>query len=384
MSSGVKEKKVKAERPIIRRLTEIDWDFPDQASDSEFSDLHWHPCRFPSQIPAIAIGRLTVPGDTILDPFVGSGTTVVEAQRLGRNAVGIDINPISCLMTRAKLTVESKEKLAALARSVRTFLLTKLDRLPSIEAPPAVQKRKWYTRRTAQDLEKLWAFIHQPEHASNLLLQAAFSAILLSACREERHWGYICDNSTPKSQRQRDVVELFCGALDRFVEAMMLRDTSAKSGLGHCEVVCGDSATVLRDFPKHHFSCFITSPPYFGVADYVKSQRLSMEWFGLEIEPSRLKEIGARSKRHRKTADTDYVGELSRVFEEVHRVLKPRAYGLLVYGESPARASTLEPLIENLNMIGYEVVLDQVRQIREGRRQVPSIKAENVIIVRKR
>src|ERR1700694_5597231 len=86
----------------FERLREIDWDFPTSGSQSSFSSLHWHPCRYPSQVPAVVIGTLSSPGETVLDPFVGSGTTAVEAQRLGRRCIGVEISPIAVLMARSK------------------------------------------------------------------------------------------------------------------------------------------------------------------------------------------------------------------------------------------------------------------------------------------
>src|ERR1700754_4056698 len=89
-------------RARLRRLEDVDWDFSTSRSQSAFSSLHWHPCRYPSQIPAVLIDALTDPGEVVLDPFLGSGTTAVEAQRLDRPCVGIELNPVSALMARAK------------------------------------------------------------------------------------------------------------------------------------------------------------------------------------------------------------------------------------------------------------------------------------------
>ncbi|MEP1933877.1 MAG: DNA methyltransferase, partial [Roseibium sp.] len=92
---SIEERKRRATR---RRLDAHDWDFATEQSESPFSALHWHPCRFPSQVPATAISRLTNKSEIVLDPFMGSATTLVEAQRLGRRSIGVDINPISVLM----------------------------------------------------------------------------------------------------------------------------------------------------------------------------------------------------------------------------------------------------------------------------------------------
>jgi DNA modification methylase len=367
----------------VRRFDEVDWDFPDQLSESPFSDLHWHPCRFPSQIPAVVIGRFTAPGDAILDPFVGSGTTVVEAQRLGRPSVGVDVNPIACLVTRAKtLNLEARE-ISQFLRSARTRLLTQWDRIESSLAPASVQKDKWYTRATQRSLERLWGFVLSHNGQYKVLLRTAFSAILLPACREIRHWGYVCDNSTPKANRERDVRELFCNMLERFEHAYVNRDSRKMGTIGDCSIHQGDAATVLDSLPDRSFSCFITSPPYFGVTDYVKAQRLSMEWLELDIEPARLLEIGARSKRHRSSAAEDYIEEMGSAFKQVYRVLKRGGWGVVLYGQSPTRKSAKHQIVSKLLSLGFRLELMKPRQIPDTRRQYPSLRDEFVLLLRK-
>ena len=93
---------LRANKKLLSRLESIDWDFAGDRCASAFAGVHWHPCRFVAQIPAALIGLLSKPGDVVLDPFVGSGTTLVEARRLGRRPIGIDINPISILLCRSE------------------------------------------------------------------------------------------------------------------------------------------------------------------------------------------------------------------------------------------------------------------------------------------
>ncbi|HMM79548.1 MAG TPA: site-specific DNA-methyltransferase [Pyrinomonadaceae bacterium] len=62
-----------------------------------------HPAAFPEELPEWFIKLFTTEGDTVLDPFMGSGTTVRVANRLGRKAVGIDVVPEYLEMVRAGL-----------------------------------------------------------------------------------------------------------------------------------------------------------------------------------------------------------------------------------------------------------------------------------------
>ena len=55
-----------------------------------------HSAVFPKHLPAWFIKLFTDPGDIVLDPFLGSGTTAFVAMELGRNAIGVEINPEYC------------------------------------------------------------------------------------------------------------------------------------------------------------------------------------------------------------------------------------------------------------------------------------------------
>jgi len=367
----------------VRRLGDLNWSFPDQFSDSPFSDLHWHPSRFPSQIPGILIGRLSGETGRVLDPFMGSGTSMTEAQRLGRCSVGFDINPVACLMAKAKTLPWSARDTKITVDSLRAEVLTRWNEIEPQQCPASVQREKWYTRATLQNLERLWGLVSRKSGNVRILCEAAFSSLLLPACRETRHWGYVCDNTQPKDNRERDVVELFTVTLGRFLKAYQWRDQTNVGPLATCEIHQGSALSLLPTLASNDFECFITSPPYFGVADYVKSQRLSMEWFGWDIEPNRIAEIGARSKRHRKSAYEDYLAELDCTFRELYRVHQRGGWGAVVFGESPSRQSAAADFKERLAHIGFVIEFQSTREITEQRRQFPSIRREQLIVIRK-
>ncbi|NTF06373.1 DNA methyltransferase [Agrobacterium rubi] len=364
----------------MRRLAELDWDFPTQSSESVFSALHWHPCRFPSQIPAISIARLTAANDVVLDPFMGSATTVVEAQRLGRKAIGVDINPVSALMAEAKTLESSGKDVERYFRSMQMALRLDWASLPEASPPDTVQASKWYSDLTLKGLRKIWGILLGDHTELSVIGRAAFSSILLPACRETRHWGYVCDNSQPKSDRDVDVAALFEASLNKFASAYRQRDLECAQPIVAASVINGNSEQVLAGLPDNSVQCVVTSPPYFGVADYVKSQRLSMEWFSLPIEPIRLQEIGARSKRHRLTSLDEYISDLRKVFIQVHRVMKHSGTAVIVFGQSPARRESQQHFVDMLKDVGFSIELERRRQIPTARRQKPSLLEEIVII----
>lgn len=366
-----------------RRLEAYDWDFATQQSESPFSALHWHPCRFPSQVPAAAISRLTERGQVVLDPFMGSATTLVEAQRLGRRSAGIDINPISAIIARSKLYTQSAGDVVYYIDRVIDRLSSRWESIEPAEVPPSVQQEKWYAESTLDELRRLWTLVTQESSDYSEISKAAFSSVLISSCKETRHWGYICDNSTPRTNRVGEARSAFLKSLRQYRAAYESRRDWSSADLPVAEVCLGDAKDVLGTIEDNTFDLVVTSPPYFGVADYAKAQRLSMEWFELEIEPVRKSEIGARSKRHRKTAAADFLEELQQIFSECRRVLKRNSYAVIVFGSSPARKDMMPDFIGGLKEVGFCVESEIQRNISSMRRQFPSLSTERIAILRK-
>jgi DNA modification methylase len=373
---------------LISRLRKIDWDFAGSQSESPFSALHWYPARFASQLPATLIGLLSDPGQVVVDPFAGSGTTLVESQRLCRRSIGIDLNPVACAIAKAKTLPIPASKISCIAQALRQDAISRVADLRSdaVTAPPTVQT-KWYTATVRRNLGQLWDLVHAYRGSQRALAQAAFSAVLLPVCRETRHWGYVCDNSSPIDNHAGDVLGRYCEVLDKLAAAYQERDAEIVARRGSLDqiersnVICGDARKELDRLDPCSVDLVVTSPPYFGVSDYIKAQRLSMEWFEYDIEPLRQNEIGARSKRHRLTAVADYTTEIVQVFDGVRRCLKPDAACVVIIGESATRESVHGAILTTLQKVGLKLRLDLNRRVSSQRRQAPSIVGEHILLL---
>lgn len=377
----------------MTRLAELNWDFHGDRSDSPFSDLHFHPGRFVPQIPAALIGSLTAPGALVLDPFCGAGTTLVEAQRMGRSAIGIDLNPVSCLTSRVKTlnlpASEIEERLLTALNDLTAFRLGALSAKGEVTVVPStVQLSKWYHPETGQELSRIWAFVCRAADPLNRdLLLFCFSASLMTCCAETRSWGYVCDNVRPLERRYVDADAAFRAKVEALADAYRTRDrrrlTPLSSELPTAKVVQGDAAQHLAEIRSASINLVITSPPYFGVVDYIKSQRLTLEWLELPTEGLRLNETGARSKRHRATAFDQYIGELGEVARQLHRVLIPDGSLAMVIGESGRREAVLPRVPELLREAGFTPELIVNRRIGLRRRQPATLTEELLIVARK-
>ena len=95
-------------------VKKLDWDCEDEDTRYLTHSIHRYSGKFIPQIASNVINMLTKPGEIILDPYCGSGTTLLEASVLGRKSIGVDLNPVACLISRVKVMKISASRLKGL------------------------------------------------------------------------------------------------------------------------------------------------------------------------------------------------------------------------------------------------------------------------------
>jgi tRNA G10 N-methylase Trm11 len=94
------------------------WEYADANTQYHIHGIHPYPARMIPQIANRLIRTKSSPGDTVLDPFCGSGSVLAEALLLGRNAIGGDINPLAHLISKTKTTPLNLKKLDSITSTV--------------------------------------------------------------------------------------------------------------------------------------------------------------------------------------------------------------------------------------------------------------------------
>jgi len=146
-----KNKKVLKEVKEASKLTKEEW--------KEYFSGHWyfggakqieHEAMFPEELPRRLIKMFSFVGDTVLDPFLGSGTTIKTALELQRNAIGYEINKDFLKTIKEKLRIEEKslfafdDNIEIVERKEQNLALPSLDYLPSIQdAKPQIDPKKF-------------------------------------------------------------------------------------------------------------------------------------------------------------------------------------------------------------------------------------------------
>ncbi len=388
-----------AKKNFIYELKRIDWDFTGKNGIKGFAAYHWYPARFVPQIPGILINYLCKPGGVVLDPFCGSGTTLVEAFKFGRRAVGIDLNPTAVLMTKAKLKPFNERGFSSyidLIKKEIEILLTKFEGplLSSTKKKPLIPNYKenifWYHKDTLLELSLIWAVLHNHKNSKYFIVGcAAFSAILKYCCSQEKHWGWVCDNVKPKHMVYKNAIKKFFKKLNTYklsakalyCEANELQDK--KVLISDIKVYQGDCVEVLKNFSKNTFDLVITSPPYYNMTDYILSQRLSSLWFNFDMKTLRTKEIGSRHKRFRKNSLSEYLQRMKDSLWAIAHVLKKGHFCCLIIGESPHH----QPFLDKLEKIYCEQRLKLIeslsRRVAKQRSLSPVLHHEKILILRK-
>lgn len=301
--------------------------------------LHPYLGKFPPQVPATLIEKYSQPNDVVFDPFVGSGTTGVEALRLGRRFVGVDVAPFNVLLTRVKtgwydlpsLKVEIDDFVSHVYRDD-----TKYD-IPDYFA-------KWYSETAARQLMACRNAIYKSGHIWRFkgVLQVLVSRVARSARRAphyeldfpkapvtEPYWCY-------KHKRECLPTASAVAFLGRYAKDVYkrIREYDTVRGDRHAYIVEGDMRKYLTLPNRETASLVVTSPAYLAGIDYHEQHRYAYELFPEDLPRHDELEIGPAAKGRSKKAQTAYVEDMVTSLKNVVRFTKPGGILCIVANDS--------------------------------------------------
>ena len=262
-------------------------DLPERERTKHVHRLHPYLGKFVPQLVEALLERHLPRARHVLDPFAGSGTTLVQSLESRRDATGVDVAAFNCLLMRVKT---AEHNLFTLERELRDSL-RRLERFDGARPPrPNDYLDAWYAPRAAAELVFYRSLLEDYEHADVLrvvLARAARSArrtthFDLDFPREPQVGEYWC-HKHKKTCRPVERAEHFLRryALDTL---RRIREFSRVRARGREAVVLHGDAREL-DLPGP-FDGVVTSPPYPGLIDYHEQHVYAFELLGLERRSS--------------------------------------------------------------------------------------------------
>jgi len=299
---------------VINRINQANWRKRPYNSQGWANWLHRMSAYVGRIKPSMAhwiIKAASKKGDTILDPFCGVGTVVLEADLMGRIGMGVDLNPYPFTITRAKFN--------------RNPLEEELRWLDSID----IDTSKINLENCSKDVKKFYhpATLKEIIFIRDLIIKERkyfLLGCLLGIIHGHRigHLSAVTSLVIPYNPRTDPEYRAVLPRLKEKVERMYLDGFSikTKSKAYHADArrlpLDNDSADLI-----------ISSPPYFNTLDYVNDNRLRLEFLGFD----KTKRDALKSKLIQDKPN--YLNEMCKAGKEIQRVIKNNGYCIFILGD---------------------------------------------------
>jgi len=336
--------------------------------------LHRFAGKYVPQVPAWVLEEFGDPGTVVLDPFCGSGTTLVEALRRCRKSIGIDCDPLACLIAGAKTANVRSARIVELGQRLRALWTGPAERLEP-PMPGLVNFTHWFAVSAWGHLQSFLATIQRLDGTEDerRFLLCVFSSIL--------RWVSNADDQTQKTyvsgtlpKRPPEVPATFRKAFDRAVTGLGQLE---RQRLPQAEATVFQSDAADIRLPEASVDLIVTSPPYLDSVDYMYNFMLEYFWLGpllgIGDRPTfnRLRRgvIGAKNPLPQKSphlppclhdliseadilpgrlpATRTYCHGMAQHFASAAKVMKPGGRYVLVIGNSQTRKGVL-PIHDSL------------------------------------
>jgi len=316
---------------------------PEHQRTKHVHRLHPYLGKFIPQLVEVFLKKFFQPGDWILDPFSGSGTTLVEANVLGINSVGIELSAFNVLIQRVKtqeydLKLLEKEVFDALAR-LKAFsqkfetraqpgFFDDFELEPELLEGASEYLKEWFAPRSLEELLFYRSIIPEYQYQEVLMVilsRSARSARLiphydLARPKEPVRETYWCIKHKrycqPTKQALKFINRYSYDTVSRIKKFHRIR-TEAE-----IHIFEGDAQTIKLP-ERFKFNGVFTSPPYVGLIDYHEQHRYAYELFNFPRKDNL--EIGASFRGASRKAQEEYKSGIIRVFKNLSFYLIPKA-----------------------------------------------------------
>lgn len=431
-----KEHKSESSLENLVKLLQSDLNFHNHKSNNSSHNFHSFPAKFPPQLPKFFIEKLTKPNEIILDPMVGSGTTLVEAYFLNRKSIGFDIDPLAIKITKVKTTPFNKNDLIKYClriynRAKEDYINNKNKLIDLLNIFFDSKSREfidyWFLPETQLELISLLNQIKMiKEEKYRDFFDVIFSSIIITKSGGvslaldlghtrphkikallDNNGNVIYGDQNFEISKKQFVTKTIKSSFEEFLKRCNQNiDSVIQQSVGFKPEIkfCDSQKLCLKD---ETVDLIVTSPPYASNAiDYMRAHKFSLVWFGYKIEDltqKRNEYIGSESisnysfedlpefttKKIKDVLRNDtnrgkvlkrYFSEMKKSLKEMYRVLKPGKIAIVVVGNSTMKGIDTEThkcLQDIGRFIGFNVPYIGIRQLDRNKRMLPASKNKN-------
>lgn len=288
---------------------------PGSGLDRWTHGFHTYPARMHPDTAGRLVRQLSQPGQSVLDPFCGSGTVVLEALIAGRLARGRDLSPLAVRLARLRCAVTSETQRRALrneARRISDLAETRSAQRPNRLAGPSSKEQVLFTPEVFLELSWLRLLLTEEQDLfAREALEMVLSSILVKASHRVsdtdrrvfsrpgpkfRATRRFRDRAGELSERLAHLARDFWAKREQVAKRHNRETDSAqplRPLLPRAELELDDART-LSSVADGSVDVVITSPPYPNVYDYADHHAIRTQWLGLDDHKVRAGEIGAR------------------------------------------------------------------------------------------
>lgn len=299
--------------------------------------LHPYPCKFPGTTAREIIREFGNKGDVVFDPFVGSGTTLVEATINGLSSIGVDINPIACLISKVKATPLNKTEI----NIIYTKYICELDELFDKETKlkfkdvqifnyPSI--KHWFQNNVINELSVIKTFIDKIEEENiRDIFNATLSSIIVRVSNQESDTRYAAIN---KNIKDGFTFKVFKEKLNQFLQSLENFYRSVPNKSVNVSVFLDDTR-ILSSIKDLSVDLTITSPPYANTYDYYLYHKHRKYWLGMDVKTVMDNEIGSRREfSSLKKNPNKWTEDAKKSMAQLFRVTKKGGKVFLIIGDS--------------------------------------------------
>ena len=351
--------------------------------------IHKYPAKFFPELPRWIIERYTKKGDLVLDPFMGSGTTNLEASLLGRDSVGVDVDPFSRLLARVKTKPLRARELVKAHRSLcadmDSYNISKVVN----GIPDFPYRENWFKPYVLKELSYIKGCIDDLNHSRDIknFFLICFSSVIRAVSEADNNCTRtVIRKNFDKQIKEGKAIALFLKKSTASVRGMLELTESKPTG----KVIIPKNADArnLKGVDSGSVDLAVTSPPYLNAVDYPRTHQLELYWLGLangSLSDLKKEHVGTevvKAEDYRDLRETEsdqankiiktiydidprrafiaskYIGDMIQNMREVYRVLGNGKRYVIVVGNNLVRGSQFETwryLQEVAPRIGFEV-----------------------------